>query len=283
MTASSYTIRTMTRPEMDIAISWAAAEGWNPGRQDATCFYNADPTGFWIGLVGDEPIATIPAVAYGESFGFIGFYIVKPEYRGQGYGWQIWQAGLASLGSRTIGLDGVVAQQENYRKSGFTLAYQNARYQGVGGGKAALDSELVLLSSLPFEQVCAYDAPFFPGPRAAFLRCWIHQPQSMALGLVKNGDLVGYGVIRPCRSGAKVGPLFADSPDIADRLFVALRSHAPAIAPVFLDIPTVNPAAAALVERYGMVKGFETARMYIGPPPRLPMDRLFGVTSFELG
>jgi len=28
---------------------------------------------------------------------------------------------------------------------------------------------------------------------------------------------------------------------------------------------------------------FETARMYTGAIPELPMDRLFGVTSFELG
>ena len=70
---SSYTIRTMTRQEIDIAIDWAAAEGWNPGLHDADCFYAADPHGFLIGLLGDEPIATISAVKYGASFGFLGF------------------------------------------------------------------------------------------------------------------------------------------------------------------------------------------------------------------
>jgi hypothetical protein len=32
-----------------------------------------------------------------------------------------------------------------------------------------------------------------------------------------------------------------------------------------------------------MTVAFETARMYIGRAPDLPMRRVFGVTTFELG
>ena len=38
-----------------------------------------------------------------------------------------------------------------------------------------------------------------------------------------------------------------------------------------------------LVDRLDMNLVFETARMYLGPKPALPLDRLYGVTSFELG
>ncbi|MGB3613382.1 MAG: GNAT family N-acetyltransferase [Elainellaceae cyanobacterium] len=273
----------MTRSEADIAIGWAAAEGWNPGLHDGDCFYQADPTGFLIGLVRDEPVATLSAVRYGESFGFIGFYIVKPECRGRGYGLQIWQAGLAHLGDRTVGLDGVVAQQENYQRSGFALAHQNRRYQGTGGGVFPVDLGVVPLSVMPFEPVNAYDRRFFPGERGAFLRCWINQPDCTALGVVRDDALMGYGVVRQCRSGYKIGPLFADTPEVADCLFSALRSQVPVDEPLVLDIPAVNPAAVELADRYGMTMVFETARMYIGPAPVLPMDRLFGITTFELG
>ncbi len=282
-TKHPYTIRVMTRAEVDIAIAWATAEGWNPGLHDADCFAAADPNGFLIGLLDDEPIATISAVKYGDAFGFVGFYLVKPEYRGQGYGRQIWQAGLAYLGDRTIGLDGVVAQQRHYQKEGFALAYQNIRYQGVGGGTCPTEVGIVPLSALSFGDLCAYDRPFFPDDRGQFLHCWINQPQSTALGSLSNGQLSGYGVIRPYHSGYKIGPLFADSPELAELLFLALKAHAPEAAPVFLDIPAVNPAAIALVQRHAMIAAFETARMYIGPPPALPIARLFGVTTFELG
>lgn len=89
MAENKYTIRTMTRQEVDIAIDWAAAEGWNPGLSDADCFYAADPNGFLLGSVQGEPVATIAAITYGDVFGFIGFYMVKPEYRGKGYGMRI--------------------------------------------------------------------------------------------------------------------------------------------------------------------------------------------------
>ena len=284
MTQSDYTIKTMTRQELDIAVAWAAAEGWNPGRHDADSFYAADPSGFLIGYLGNEPIASISAVKYGDSFGFIGFYIVRPEYRGRGYGIQIWNAAMAYLSGRTIGLDGVLAQQENYQKSGFTLAYRNIRYQGTGGGERLTDSSLVPLSTIPFDEVCAYDRPFFHDNRTSFLKSWIAQPESIALGVLgADANLAGYGVIRPCQSGFKIGPLFADSPQLAEDLFLALKAGAPGEAPVFLDIPEVNPAAQELVQRHTMVSMFETARMYTQTCAALPINRLFGVTSFELG
>ena len=153
--ARSYTIRPMCLEEVQLAIEWAALEGWNPGLHDADCFYAADSTGFLVGLLDDEPIATISAVKYGHSFGFIGFYIVKPSYRNQGFGIQIWQEALNRLQGRTIGLDGVIAQQQNYQRSGFQLAHRNIRYGGIGGGYFPKDSHLVELSQVPFEQIIA--------------------------------------------------------------------------------------------------------------------------------
>lgn len=283
MQDKNYRIRTMRRDEIEIAVEWAAKESWNPGLCDADCFYAADSDGFLIGLLDDEPVATISVVRYGRSFGFLGFYIVKPAYRGQGYGIGIWNAGLKHLDGRNIGLDGVVAQQDNYRKSGFKLAYRNVRYEGRGMGKTLIPPEVVELSDVPFETVAAYDRPFFPADRTQFLRSWIRQPEGRALGLLHDGDLTGYGVIRRCCSGFKIGPLFADRPEWAETLLAALTSEVAPAEPVYLDTPQVNPAAVELAERHGMKPVFETARMYTGAAPALPLDRLFGVTTFELG
>ena len=274
----------MTRSEVDLAVDWAAEEGWNPGLHDAECFHAADPKGFLIGLIDQEPIATISAVKYGDAFGFIGFYIVRPDCRGKGYGLQIWNAAMTCLAGRSIGLDGVVSQQANYAKSGFTLAYRNIRYGGTGGGAVPDDPRIAPLPCFPLADVQAYDRPFFPGSREAFLTYWLVQPQSTALGIRdENGKLAGYGVVRTCRLGHKIGPLLADTPQLAQRLFLALKAHTPAGTPIFLDIPEVNPAAVALAERHGMTPVFETARMYAGNRPELPLSRLFGVTTFELG
>ena len=288
MSSPVFAIRAMTRAEFEMALDWAAAEGWNPGHFDADPFYAADPAGLLIGQLGDEAVAVISAIRYGASFGFIGFYIVKPAWRGQGYGWQLWQAAMARLAGRNIGLDGVLAQQDNYRRSGFQLAHCNVRYQGIGGAGtagAALPSgtRLTPLATLPFAALLAYDRAFFPAARADFLQRWIGQPHSLALGLLGSQGLLGYGVRRACRNGHKIGPLFADSPDGAAALFDALAAPIDADTPVFLDVPERNPAAIALAEGRGMVRVFETARMYTGAAPDLALARSYGITSFELG
>lgn len=279
----------MTRQDLDLAIDWAAAEGWNPGLQDADCFYAADANGFLMGWLANQPVAAISVVKYGDRFGFLGFYIVRPEFRGQGYGWRLWQAGLATLAGRNIGLDGVVEQQENYGRSGFTLAHRNLRYSGRRlelpsfDSSAAKADRIISLASVPIEQVIAYDQAFFPGPRDAFIRCWLTRPQIYAVGILHNSQIAGYGVIRPCRKGYKVGPLFADTPQFAAAIFQALQAHLPINSEFYIDMPAVNVDAIALAESYAMTPVFETARMYTQSAPQLPIERTFGITTFELG
>jgi hypothetical protein len=177
----------------------------------------------------------------------------------------------------------VVAQQENYMKSGFSLAYRNIRYEGTGGGEMPDHKGIVPLSDLPFKELLAYDQRFFPDDRKVFLECWINQSGSTTLGIMENNRLAGYGVIRNCRSGWKMGPLFADRAELAEKLFCALKASIPDGSPFFLDIPEVNPQAVELVQRHNMKVVFETARMYRGMSPELPLGNIYGVTTFELG
>ena len=170
--AMSLEIRTMSRAELELAIDWAAAEGWNPGLADATPFHVADPAGFLIGLVDGTPAAVISVVRYGQDFGFLGFYIAAPAHRGHGHGLRLWQAGLDHLHGRTIGLDGVVAQQANYRRSGFSYAWPNFRYGGAVEGRA--DPGLIDARTLPFAAIERLDRALFPAPRPAFLAAARH-------------------------------------------------------------------------------------------------------------
>jgi len=273
----------MSRTELDLGIDWAAAEGWNPGLHDADAFHAADPQGYLVGLIGDEPIGMIAAVRYGAGFGFIGFYIVRPAWRGRGHGLALWQAGIQSLSGRLVGLDGVVAQQANYRRSGFELAYNNIRHQGLAMATDSPDPQIRPITQIPFEQVVRYDAALFPDDRRQFLSAWLNLPGSIGLGLVQDDGLAGYGVIRPCRQGFKVGPLLANNAGGAERLLRALLATVPSGALVQFDTPAVNAQAIALARSLGMSPVFETARMYTGAAPQLPLERLFGVTSFELG
>jgi len=278
------TVRPLSRAELEIPLRWAAQEGWNPGLYDAEAFHAADPEGFFGAFLGNELIGSLSAVSYGGRFGFLGLYIVKPEHRGQGHGMTLWRTAMEYLRGQTIGLDGVVERQADYGRSGFALAYRNVRYQGIAPGRQPpATATTVPLAALPFETVARYDAELFPAPRTTFLRPWIGQPESAAFGLPKGGGLAGYGMIRKCHSGWKIGPLFADTPEGAETLFLALRNHAGPGEPVLLDVPEPNTDAVALAARHGMTVVFETARMYQGAIPATPLARVFGITTFELG
>lgn len=279
-----FIVRNMSAGEVELSVEWAALEGWNPGLHDAACFRAADPGGFFIGEWGGEPVACIAAVAYEAHFGFIGLYIVKAGFRGKGFGMRVWRHGMDYLRNRNVGLDGVLAQQANYRKSGFQLAYRNIRFQGVirGAAPGAASTNVFNASAVPFEWLVQYDRQCFPAARERFLATWIGQPDAVALISIHDGHVAGYGVLRRCRSGCKIGPLFADSEQIAGELFEALVACMPGEF-IVLDVPETHPAAVALAERHGMSSVFETARMYTQAPPAISIERVFGVTSFELG
>lgn len=284
MPTTSYEIRRMTPNHLATAIGWASREGWNPGLNDLDPFYNIDPQGFFMGWLGEGPVASISCIRYSSSYAFLGFYIVDPQLRGHGLGMAIWGASLEHARGCVVGLDGVVAQQDNYRRSGFELAWHNVRYKGWGREAASTSPRHVLpLSILPFDALATYDRAFHPTPRATFLQAWTQMPQSHALGWWEDGELRGYGVIRACVEGFKLAPLCADTPAIADALFEALCGRVPRSEPVFMDVPESNLLATRLALRQGMEATFPTARMYRGAAPQLAVTRLYGLTALEVG
>jgi ribosomal protein S18 acetylase RimI-like enzyme len=281
---SNLSVKVMSRADLDLAVEWAAAEGWNPGRRDAAAFHVADPAGFLMGFVDGQPAACISVVRYGADYGFLGFYIAAPEWRGRGHGMALWRAGMQHLGRRVIGLDGVVAQQDNYRKSGFVLAHRNIRFGGrPQTGPFSGQAELVDPARIGFDRLAAFDRRFFPAARDAFLTRWLATPGHHALAAMVNGEIAALGVIRPCRRGRKIGPLYAETPALAADLLAALCGDGAGDEPVFLDVPETNPAAIRLAEAAGLTPEFETARMYRGAVPQVEIDGLYGITSFELG
>jgi GNAT superfamily N-acetyltransferase len=273
----------MRRVELDAALDLAGAEGWNPGLHDAEPFWAADPSGFLVAEVDGELAGCVSAVSYGGDFGFIGLFIVLPHLRGHGIGSALWAAAAERLGSQLVGLDGVPDQQDHYRRKGFTLAWQNARYGGPAHAAPPTPPAVVPLRTIDTAQLRADDRRVFPAARDAFLDAWTTMPDSTGLAWREDDRLRGWGVIRASRNGHKVGPLVSDEPRIAAALLDALAGSVPPGSEVFLDVPLPNDAALDLALSRGLTPGFETARMYTGAAPAIEIERVFGVTSFELG
>jgi len=284
-------IRNMSRSEVDALVGWAAREGWNPGLHDAERFWATDPDAFIAADLEGELIGGGAITSYDGEFGFMGFFIVRPEFRGRGLGNALWHVRRERLLARlrpggSIGMDGVFAMQDYYAKRGFVFSHRDIRFradiQDQTAAPRVSEEEIVLLTEVPFAQVCEYDRTCFPAPRPTFLRGWLSQPDALALGCRREGKLGGYGVVRRCLEGCKIGPLFANDAQAAEALYARLAGFA-AGGPLFIDAPENNPSALELVHRHRMREVFGCARMYLGPPPDLAHERIFGVTTFELG
>jgi len=278
-----FEIATASADDVRRIMGWAKDEGWNPANTDWVAFHGVDPGAFLIGRLDGEPVVSISVTRYGAGFGFLGCYIARPVVRGKGYGIQIWNAGMKRLAGRNVGLDGVPAQQANYRKSGFRLAWNNVRHEGVLSATPPVPACVGFADarSIPFDRLAAYDRRFFPEPRDSFLAPWITAPERTALVALKDGEIAGFGVIRAAVTGARIGPLYASSSEIAAALIGKLAAAMPG--QVAVDVPDFHEPANRLAEQLGLKPVFETARMYTGPDPAFDHAGLFGVASFELG
>jgi len=282
---NNYRVRTATVKDVELMIQLAKKEGWNPGLHDGKPFYAADPNGYFIGELetenGPEIISCVSGVKYENKFAFGGFYIVKEEYRKMDYGIKIYNHLIEYVGNLCLGIDGVVAQQENYKKAGFVFAHNQMRYEGINM-KGKLQTECIPIKEIPLDDLIKYDSSVFMFNRKDFLKEWVVMPESYSLAITDNSRLRGYGVIRKCYKGYKIGPIFAEINSIAEKLFLSLIEFSEG-KEVYLDVPETNKDGMAMKEKYNMKYVFETARMYMNGNPNIPIDKVFGVTSFELG
>lgn len=276
---------TMTPDEVAQLVSWAAAESWNPGRHDVTVAHAVDPEAFVALRRNGEMIGGGSVFSYDGAFGFMGLFIMRPDERGHGLGGLLWQHRLQRMRTRlrpgaAVGMDGVFRMAPFYARGGFVLAYRDLRFEGVAPQGA--DGDLLAVDAVGFDAVDAYDRRHVAAPRTEFLRAWIAPPDVHAAVVVEEGAIVGMAVLRPCRDGHRFGPVHADRPDVAERLVRGLMGRIAGGA-VQIDVPEPNQAGLDIVARLGMRESFGCARMYHGPDPQLPVDRIYGVTSFEFG
>ncbi|MGH3324071.1 MAG: GNAT family N-acetyltransferase [Streptomyces sp.] len=264
-------------------VEWAAEEEWNPGQGDTACFHATDPEGFFIGRLAGRPVSAVSVVNYSEQFAFLGYYLVHPDHRGRGLGMATWRAAVPHAGNRTIGLDAVPAQEATYQRSGFSAVHRTSRYAGRPSRAGAPSAVVVPVTEAHLDAIAAYDRQCFPADRRAFLGRWLTAAGHTAYVCPRDGGIAGYGVIRPARDGRRIGPLFADTSDVAAALLDALCTHLGPAEETCIDVPEAHDAARSLAASRGLEPRSHTVRMYAGTAPTMRGEHVFGVTSLELG
>ena len=284
--ASDLVFKQLDLTGLRVLIDWALSEGWNPGLSDAELFYAADENGFVGCFIEDELIGGGALVSYDDDFGFMGLFIVKPEFKGTGIGARLWHFRKNTLLARlknnaAIGMDGVITMQDFYKKGGFEIAFRDERYQRIG---EVFESD-PNVSNFTIEDLTAildFDLECFGVNRKKFLVPWLLSANARSITYKSTDGLKGFAVIRKCHLGYKIGPLFAENFSIAEALYKTCLTIGQG-EQIFLDIPVVNKDAIDLVKKFKAEYVFECARMYAGTPPKSSLIKVFGITSFELG
>lgn len=280
--SQSAEFRNARLDELAIILEWAAEEGWNPGLEDAAAFWQADPQGFFVATVDGALAAAISVVNHTEDFAFLGLYIARPDFRGQGIGFGLWQHALKHAGARVVGLDGVPDQQDNYAASGFELFSATTRFTGEvaaaasGNVRMAGPEDVAVLTDL--------EAAASGVRKPSYLGAWFAPVESRQTWVMQDADgVAGFCTARRCCEGVKIGPLWAQREEDATVLMAHVAAQIGG--PVTLDVPDTSGPLKALCQALDLTPGFATARMYRGTPP--PVDDAsggyFAVSTLELG
>ncbi|KAG0358042.1 hypothetical protein BG005_002792 [Podila minutissima] len=328
-TSPTFTIAPLSQDHAAaIFFNWSNSEHWNPTAQGddlGEVYFPLDSGAFFAGMTispttGETKIVSIlSGVRHGAEQAWVGFYIVDPAQRGHGYGLKTFQhvlnKHLGNDSARTsIGLDGVMAQVGNYRKSGFTnVAWQNERRHGdlvqlVEVQEAVLAdkirsggvSGLRDLATVDGAQLAAMEVQYSGLKRPEFVRRWVQfhsgvQETKHRFGtavLAEDGKVLGFGCIRPAQTSYRIGPIYASSPEVAKQILVKMaidvvetdKRH-PLGVPleIDIDVPNTNKHAVELFDGLGWKDTFPSLRMWKGPVPEHDVNGVFGIATLEVG
>ena len=272
-------------------------EGRRPDLKDAKCFLACDPSAAFVGELNGKPIACITMTKHAGRFTFGGCYIASKEHRGKRYGGMLYDAVMASvMPSRSIAITGLLHLEELYKRKGFRSQFYGARFDlhpPTAIKRLSEISERCLVNIKCIEEVDLQalfkcDAEVFGVERPAFLAKWFRIPGKHGrVAINSEGSIVGYTVARPLfvkEEGYKIGPLFADSEPIAEKLLKASLEELlqEETVPV-VCIDALTKKAEEMGEKLQGKKSLEIVYMVMYDLHGACFDKWFGMTTLELG
>lgn len=276
-----YRVRKALAHEIPLIYELAEQECWNPGECDAEAVAQGMPGAFWLGKLCNQVIASSAATLYGDNIAYLSFYLVKPEYRKQGYGSRLWHTVMKCLEDRNIVLDAMPKQVDFYRRLGFYIdqAFMSYHFDGSIPDCKWEGIPLLPLKDKILEEALIYDQDFFPVKRFPYMKAWLSMPNACGFVWKEGQSISGYGLIRKAKQGYRIGPCYADSPETLLRTLLAQANGAP----VSISMPENNPFTQRLVDVFCLLAGSRLQRMYSQFPLELPVERIAAITNFTFG
>lgn len=262
---------------------WMLKEGWDPGYSDTAAAQSLDPRALVIGMLDGRPVAAVSLLRVSDEYAFAGNLIVDPAFRGRGFARALWSIAAPHAGDRVIGVEAPDGQLAAFLAAGFLEAYRTISYRGRAAARPRpVDARVRGIEPRDCDAVAGLDALCSPLARKGLLARWLSAGASRTLVHEQDGQVTGFGVIRPCRSGYRIGPLTACTEGAAPALYDALTGLCPGEL-ISLSAPEPNRMAGELASARGLAQHASTVRMYSQPVRPVALSRCYAIASLAYG
>lgn len=284
----SFQIRKMTTSDIPEAMVLKDAAGWNQVPEDWLGYMELEPSGCFVGQVGERVVSSATALSYDSAFGWIGMILVAPDFRRRGYATRMMEATIEYLESKqchTQRLDATEAGAQVYRKFGFTeetIVERWVRSPEAGLSNMNTESESLPIAVDELAGLSAWDADAFGASRRTLL-AWYLRNSAPSLCSKMDSSLRGFAMGRGGSRAYQLGPLVAEDHETASRLATDFLDQIPSEA-VIADVSRDNSRAIELLEDLDFVPNRRLIRMFRGnSPPVGYTERVYFLAGFEFG
>ncbi len=263
--SSAISLRPMTIQDIPFGLSLSGLAGWNQTEADWRMLLEGSTGGCFIACWDGIEAGTVTTVTYQNRLSWIGMMQVAPHHRRLGIGSALLRAAIQAVEAQgPICLDATPAGRPLYEKHGFQPLYPLSRWLRP---PAPLRMQPGLhcqpLSQEALHRILATDRPVFGADRSGILSTLQRNTPSLALYLSRDHEILGFCLGRAGLKYTQIGPLIADSLDIARNLLLnALQTCAQQ--QVILDIALQHPGWNQYLLDLGFVEQRPFTRMHLG-------------------
>lgn len=276
-------ITTLTPDDIEAGMRLSTQAGWNQVATDWERFIDLSPNGCFAGRVDGQVVATTCLVTY-EDVTWIGMVLVDEAHRCNGYGTALFEHALNSVREDSrmeIGLDATEDGASIYRQSGFQVVSPIERWSGTLKSGDSGDAATVLPPS-EADAIYTLDQQAVGIDRSHLLERLLSEVGTSALGIREDGQLTGYGILRPGRKCPQLGPIIVSDP--TDLILLLNGTSTVLSDPTIIVDIFPNAETTEILESYGLSKQRELVRMsHQSDRPLLNGPTIHGAVDFAWG
>jgi GNAT superfamily N-acetyltransferase len=284
-------IRPLSSADLPRACELSTQAGWNQSLADWRRTLRLAGEGLLGGWAEGKLVATASVATYSSGPSWLGMVLVDLACRRQGFGREMMLAALDLARARSgdaVGLDASDFGRPLYLTLGFHDVAPICRWSGVVTATAPRFEPSIqtvrgeALCDEQINQIAQFDQLRIGCDRSLLLRELAKQMGSLAIFVEREANLSGYALLRSGRLAGHLGPVVADSPEIAAQLVFTASRHL-AGQPLLCDAFAHADFTPSL-EQIGLSLSRHLTRMTLArPQPLLLAASVSAAVSFEYG